>query len=68
VEIAGGVVDGINAVFTSATDYRPGSLTVQVNGQKVRQDEVSAPGGITITLTNPPKVPGVVTLRYTAVT
>jgi len=68
VEQAGGVVDGVNAVFSASTDYRPGTVTVQVNGQKVRNDEVTAPGGLNVTLANPPKAPGIVTLRFTAVT
>jgi hypothetical protein len=63
-EFAGGLVDGINAVFTTSTDYRSGTLTVQVNGQALIPVEL---GGVAFQLANPPKAGDQVSVRFTAV-
>jgi len=63
-EAAGGLVDGINAVFTTSVPYRPGTLMAQLNGAACIPAEL---GPLTFQLPSPPKAGSVVTARFTAV-
>jgi hypothetical protein len=38
IEPAGGVVNGVNRIFSSTAQYIPGSLRVFLNGLLIRQD------------------------------
>lgn len=35
LEVATGVIDGANLVFSVSTDYKPGSLVAILNGQSI---------------------------------
>jgi hypothetical protein len=59
-----GLVDGINAQFSTPTNYRPGSLMAQVNGAACIPVEL---GGVAFMLPAAPKLGSTVTARYTAV-
>lgn len=64
-ETAGGISDGVNATFTTSLGYRPGTLTVQINGIVCEPDEVTEINSNTFALSSPPKATAVVSVRYT---
>lgn len=50
-----GVVDGVNKVFETASDYRPGTVVPFLNGQAQPTMLASEDGGKQFTLTDAPK-------------
>jgi len=53
VEVPSGVIDGVNAVFTTSAAYQPGSLSVWLNGQQILggfTETTPASGVFTITV------------------
>lgn len=62
-EVASGVIDGVNTVFTVSVAYIPGTTSVHLNGQLKRADlddgwTESVPASGQITLKNAPKAIG----------
>lgn len=68
-EVASGAIDGVNAVFTVSTAYRPNSVAVFVNGALRRRDLADGwsetnPATGEITLAEPPTVGEVVQIFF----
>jgi len=59
VETPAGVINGINAVFTTSVPYQAGSLAVWINGQQVPPANYTetSPAAGTFTLTDPGCIP-----------
>jgi hypothetical protein len=67
IEIASGLVDGLNTVFQLAAPYISGSVEVFLNGQAKRQDYDdgwSELGGNKIQMKQPPELGDVVQVFY----
>lgn len=68
-EVAAGVIDGVNVVFTVSASYQPGTVAAFLNGQLKRKDFVDGwaetnPAGGVVTLAEAPRPGDVVQIFY----